>query len=90
VSNYIITRCRKHYTLTRNSISAAEDSPALRKADITHILSVTTRHVSYPERIKLEIKRIELEDDPDVVRILNRRTHHHCFVHAIATYTDRM
>jgi len=46
-------------------ISAAENAPALRKANITHILSVTTRPVAYPERITLEIKRVELEDDPD-------------------------
>jgi hypothetical protein len=66
----ILTLSRTPHPYSHSSISAAENGLALRQANITHILSITTRTVAYPNRIKLEIKRVELEDDPDAVRVL--------------------
>jgi hypothetical protein len=48
---------------------AAQNGSTLAKAGITHILSVTTDSIPYPSDQRLEIKRVEIEDYPDEVRL---------------------
>lgn len=49
------------------SITAVEDEGALRRAKVSHILSVTMRQAPYPHGVDVNTKKIEVEDDPSVV-----------------------
>ena len=64
----VLRDSRYQHDVLHNSRFAVQNASALAKAGITHILSVTTDSIPYPYPGP-EVKRLEIEDYPDVVRM---------------------